>query len=441
MLGSLGTGLRDAFKRIAGLGVVDREAVESVVRELQRALLQSDVDVKLVSELSARIRERVLKDKPPAGMTLKEHFIKMLYDELVGLLGAEKGEVPLKKQRVLVVGLFGSGKSTTCGKLAKWFKTRGMSVGLVACDTHRAAAQEQLRQIASRVDVHVYDQGKSPQEIANNALKASKDDILIFDTAGRDALDKELAKELKELGSLVKADEVLLVIPADIGQAARRQSEEFNKLVGITGIIITKLDGTARGGGALAAAHVSGAAVKFIGVGEKVDDFESYDPKRFMGRLIGYGDIEGLLEKAKSAGVEVDEGKAKRLMEGKFTMDDFYEQLGQMGKMGSLSKMMEMVPGMGQMKIPKDMMDVQEGRMKKWKFIIESMTRQERENPDEIKASRITRMARGSGTAEADVRALLKSYKQAQKFMKMAKGGKGLKRGPLAALAKQFGAG
>jgi len=440
MLGSLGTGLRDAFKRIAGLGVVDREAVESVVRELQRALLQSDVDVQLVSELSGRIRERVLKDKPPAGMTLKEYFIKMLYDELVSLLGAEKGEVGLRKQRILLAGLYGSGKTTCSGKIAKWFKVRGMSIGLVACDTHRAAAQEQLRQIASRVDVHVYDQGKSPQEIAKNALKASKDDVLIFDTAGRDALDKELAKELKELGSLVKADEVLLVIPADIGQAARRQSEEFNKLVGITGMIITKLDGTARGGGALAAAHVSGAAVKFIGVGEKVDDFESYDPKRFVGRLIGYGDIEGLLEKAKSAGVEVDDGKAKRLLEGKFTMDDFYEQLGQMGKMGSLSKMMEMIPGMGQMKIPKDMMDVQEGRMKKWKFIIESMTRQERENPDEIKASRITRIAKGSGTAEADVRALLKSYKQAQKFMKMAKGGKGLKRGPLAALAKQFGA-
>ncbi len=331
--------------------------------------------------------------------------------------------------------------TTTIGKLAKWFKVRGMGVGLVACDTHRAAAQEQLRQIASRVDVHIYNEGKSPQDIARNALKASKDDVLIFDTAGRDALDKELAKELKELGSIVKPDEVLLVIPADLGQAARRQSEEFNKLVGITGIIITKLDGTARGGGALAAAHVSGARVKFIGVGEKVDDFESYDPRRFVSRLIGYGDIEGLLEKAKQAGVEVDEDKAKRLMDGKFTMDDFYEQLGQMGKMGSLSKVMEMIPGMGSVKIPKDMMDVQEERMKKWKFIIESMTRQERENPDEIKASRITRIAKGSGTAEADVRALLKSYKQAQKFMKMAKGGRGLKRGPLAGLAKQFGMG
>ncbi len=441
VLGNLGSGLKDAFKRIAGLGVVDKEAVEMVVRELQRVLLASDVDVQLVSELSESIRNKMLKEKPPAGMTLKEYFIKMLYGELVGLLGAEKGEVELKKQKILVVGLFGSGKTTTIGKIAKWFKVRGMGVGLVACDTHRAAAQEQLRQIASRVDAHIFNQGSSPQDIARNVLKVSKDDVLIFDTAGRDALDKELAKELKELGSIVKPDEVLLVIPADIGQAARKQSEEFNKLVGITGIIITKLDGTARGGGALAAAHVSGARVKFIGVGEKVDDFESYDPKRFVGRLIGYGDIDGLLEKARSAGIEVDDEKAKRLIEGKFTMDDFYQQLGQMGKMGSLSKMMEMIPGMGSVKIPKDMMDVQEERMKKWKFIIESMTRFERENPDEIRASRIARIAKGSGTAESDVRALLKSYKQAQKFMKMAKGGRGLKRGPLAGLAKQFGMG
>ena len=420
---------------------MDKDAVESVVRELQRTLLLSDVDVQLVSELSTRIRSRILKESPPAGMTVKEFFVKMLYDELVSLLGAEKGEMTLKKQRILVAGLFGSGKTTTIGKLAKWFRVRGMSVGLVACDTHRAAAQEQLRQIGARVDARVYDDGKKPVDIAKNALSKSKDDVLIFDTAGRDALDGELAKELKGLGSAVRPDEVLLVLPADIGQAARRQAEEFNKLVGITGIIVSKLDGTARGGGALAAAHVSGAKVKFIGVGEKVDDLEVYDPKRFVSRLVGYGDIEGLLEKAKQSGVEVDEGKAKRLMEGKFTMDDFYEQLGQMGKMGSLSKMMEMIPGMSGMKLPKDALDVQEERMKKWKFIIESMTKYERENPDEIKASRITRIAKGSGTSESDVRALLKGYKQSQKMMKLAKGGRGLKRGPLAGLAKQFGMG
>jgi signal recognition particle subunit SRP54 len=439
MLGNLGSGLKNAFKRIAGLGVVDKEAVEAVVREVQRVLLQSDVDVQLVSELSERIRSKMLKDKPPAGMTVKEYFVKMLYDELVGLLGAEKGEIALRKQKILVIGLFGSGKTTTIGKLGKWFKVRGLSVGVAACDIHRAAAQEQLRQVAARADAKVYAEGKKAQDVAKNAMKSGKEDVLIFDTAGRDALDKELAKELKEMGEIVKPDEVLLVLPADIGQAARKQAEEFNRLVGITGIIITKLDGTARGGGALAATHVSGAKVKFIGVGEKIEDFEVYDPKRFVGRLIGYGDIEGLLEKARSAGVEVDEDKAKRMMEGKFTMNDFYEQLGQMKKIGSLSKVMEMVPGMGNVKIPKDMMETQEGRMEKWKFIIESMTRWEKENPDEIKASRIARIAKGSGTTEADVRALLKSYKQAQKVMKMAKGGRGLKRGPLAGLAKQFG--
>jgi len=439
VLDSFGSGLKKVFRKIAGLGVVDKDAVESVVRDMQRELLQADVDVRLVSELSKGIREKVLKGKPPSGMTLKEYFIKTLYDELVKFLGAEKGGVGLKKQRILVIGLFGSGKTTSIGKLAKWFKTRGMKVGVVACDTHRPAAQDQLEQIAKKVGVACYKDGKKPEDIAKNVMKKAKEDVLIFDSAGRDALDKELARELKEMGKITKPDEVLLVIPADIGQDARRQAEEFNKLVGITGIVVTKLDGTARSGGSLAASAVSGAKVKFIGVGEKPQDLEEYDPQRFVSKLIGYGDLQGLMEKAKSAGIEVDQDKAEKLLKGEFTLDDFYEQLGQMQKMGSLSKIAEMVPGMGKVKIPKGMLDVQEEKMKKWKFIIDSMTKEEKRNPETIKASRIKRIAKGSGATEGDVRSLLKHYKQTQKVMRLAKGGKGLRRGPLAALAKQFG--
>jgi signal recognition particle subunit SRP54 len=441
VLDKFGSGLKSAFKRVMGLGVVDKEAVEAVVKELQRTLLQADVDVKMVSELSNNIRERVLKDKPPAGMTLKEHFIKTLYDEIVQFLGAEKGGIGLKKQNILVIGLFGSGKTTSIGKLAKWFKTRGLKVGVAACDTHRPAAQDQLDQLAEKVGVACYKDGKKPEDIAKNVLKKAKEDVLIFDSAGRDALDKELARELKDLGKIVKPDEVLLVIPADIGQDARRQAEEFNKLVGITGIVVTKLDGTAKAGGALTASAISGAKVKFIGVGEKPQDLEEYDPQRFVSKLIGYGDLQGLMEKAKSAGVEVDKDKAERLLKGKFTLDDFYDQIGQMQKMGSLSKVAEMIPGMGKMKIPKDLLDVQEEKMKKWKHIISSMTKEEKENPEIIKTTRIKRIAKGSGTSENDVRGLLKYYKQTQKVMKLAKGGKGFKRGPLAALAKQFGMG
>jgi signal recognition particle subunit SRP54 len=434
VLESLGETLKQTFRKIAGMGVVDREAVDAVVRDLQRGLLQADVDVELVLGLTARIRKKILGEKPPAGLTLKEYFIKTLYDEMVTFLGHEKGAIALQPQRILLVGLFGSGKTTTAGKLAKWFKARGLSAGLVACDTHRAAAQEQLRQIGRAIEAPVYADGKRPADIAQKALGA-KEDVLIFDSAGRDALDQELARELKELGQVIRPTETLLVIPADIGQVARRQSEEFNRLVGITGIIITKLDGTAKGGGALAAAAVSGATVKFIGVGEKAGDFESYDPQRFVGRLIGYGDIQGLLDKAREAGIE----PSKKVLEGEFTLTEFIDQLKSLQKMGSLSKVMEMIPGAAGMKIPRDMLEVQEDKMKKWRHIIDSMTPEERQHPDTIRTSRIQRIARGSGTSESDVRGLLRYYAQTRKVMKLARGGKGLKRGPLAQIAKQFG--
>ena len=440
-LKDFGSSLKQTFRKITGLSVVDKQAVETIVRDLQRILLQADVDVALVAELSENIKKKILKGKPPAGFTLKEYFVKTLYDEMVVFLGAQKGEVALKPQRIMLIGLFGSGKTTTAGKIGKWFKARGMKPALVACDIHRPAAQAQLKQVGKKVGVETYDKGRKPEGIAGNAIKAAKEEVLIFDTAGRDALDKTLAKELKRMGKAIKPDEVLLVIPADIGQAARQQAEEFNRLVGITGIVVTKLDGTAKGGGALAAASVSGATVKFIGTGEKPEDMESYDPKRFISRLIGYGDLQGLLERAKSAGLEADQDKAKRIMEGKFSLNDFYEQIGQMQKMGSLSKVMEMVPGVSGMKLPKGILDVQEDKMKKWRHVIDSMTPEERENPEIIKVSRIKRISRGSGTSESAVRELLKYYKQMQKVMKLSKGGKGFKRGPLAKLAKQFGLG
>lgn len=442
VLEGFGDSLKKTFRKIARMGMVDKEAVDIVVKDLQRALIQADVDVSMVVGLSAGIKKKVLDRKPPSGITVREHFIKVLYDELVSFLGAQKGELNLKPQRILLIGLFGSGKTSTAGKLAKWFKTRGLSVGLAACDTHRPAARDQLMQLGKKVDVKVYEgarlRGKpKPRDIAKDAIKSSKEDVLIFDSAGRDALDKGLAKELKELAKEARADEVLLVIPADIGQAARKQAEEFNKLVGITGIIVTKLDGTAKGGGALAAASVSGARVRMIGVGEKLGDLEVYDPKRFVGRLIGYGDIEGLLEKAKEIGVSKD--SADKLLKGDFTLTEFYEQIGSMQKMGSLSKVMDMIPGVSGMKIPKGMLDVQEDKMKKWKFVIDSMTLHERGHPEEIKHSRVQRIARGSGCSEKDVRELFKYFKQTKKIMKMTKGGKGLKRGPLAKFAKQFG--
>ncbi len=437
VLQNFGAGLKGIFRKIAGMPVVDEKAVESVIKDIQRLLLQADVDVGLVSRLSKAIRQRVLAEEHPAGLSMREYFTKILYDEIVGLLGKDAAKIELKKQKILLVGLFGSGKTTTAGKLASWFKAKGLTVALVACDTFRPAAKEQLQQLGKKINVPVYSEGKSPADIAKKALDASKENVLIFDSAGRDALDSELAKELKELAGQIKADEVLLVLPADLGQAARRQAEEFQKLVSITGIIVTKMDGTAKGGSALAAAAATNSRVKFIGVGEHIDDFELYDPERFVGRLIGYGDIKTLLEKAKEAGME--EEKAERLLEGTMTMNDFYEQLEAMQKMGSLQKVTEMIPGFSNIRLPEGYLDVQEGKMKKWKYAIQSMTEKERENPEIIKADRISRIAKGAGLSQQDVRDLLKNYKQAKKLLGMAKGKKALKRGPLASLAKQFG--
>jgi signal recognition particle subunit SRP54 len=438
VLKGLGSGLKETFRKIAGMGKVDKDAVEAVVRDVQRLLLQSDVNVEMVSELSGRVKKRIMETKPPAGMTTREYFLKSLYDEMVDLLGKEKSAVQLKKQRILLIGLFGSGKTTTAAKVAKWFKVRGLSAGLVACDTHRPAAKEQLRQLGKKIDSHVYFEGKNPEDIAKKALKA-KEDVLIFDSAGRDALDKGLAKELRALGKAIKPDEVLLVVPADIGQDARKQAEEFNKLVGITGIIVTKMDGTAKGGGVLASARATSSKVRFIGVGEKIGDLEEYDPHRFFSRLVGYGDIQGLLEKAREAGL--DESKVKEMLEGGFTLEDFIEQIKSMQKMGSLSRVAEMIPGMGSMKLPMKDLDVQEGKMKKWQHIMNSMNPEERRDPTAITASRVKRVSKGSGTSESEVREMLKYYKQVRKVIKITKGGRAFKRGPLAKLAKQMGLG
>lgn len=435
ILDKLGSGLKSTFRKITGIGFVDKESVERIIRDLQRTLIQSDVDIRLVSELSNRIRDKVLKEKPPAGITLKEFFVKTLYDEIVNLLGEEKSEIELKKQKILLIGLFGSGKTSTAGKLAKWFKTRGLSVGLVACDTFRPAAKDQLEQLSKEINVKIYRDGKKPHDIAKDAIKKSKEDVLIFDSAGRNALDKELAKELNDLVKEIKPDETLLVIPADIGQAARKQTEGFLKLANITGVIITKMDGSAKGGGSLAATALSGAKVKFIGVGEKLGDLEEYDPQRFVSKLIGYGDIQGLLEKAKSAGL--DDKLMERIKQGKFTLNEFMDQIKQMGKMGSLSSIAEMIPGLSGAKLPKRALDVQEEKMKRWEHMIKSMTFEEREDPEIFTRSRIERVAKGSGTKPEEVKELLKNYRQIKKMMKLASG-KSMKRGMFSNLAKQL---
>jgi signal recognition particle subunit SRP54 len=431
-----GKKITELVSSILGKSTVDKEAIESLIKGLQRILLQADVDVKLVYELSNNIRSRCFKEKIPSGLTLREHVTKVVYEELVNLLGKEKTGISGK--RIMLLGLYGVGKTTTAGKLAKYFQKRGKKPALIACDYHRPAATEQLRQIAEKLNTPIHiDEKKNPYEAVKDGLKRfEKHDVIIIDTAGRDTLDKELSRELKKLGEIAKPDEVLLVIPADLGRTAGQQASEFNKLVGITGVIVTKMDGTAKGGAALSSCYATGAKVKFIGVGEKLEQLEEYDPVSFVSRMLGMGDLKALMEKIKES--ELKEEDAKRIMSGKFTLKDFYDQIAGMQKMGPLSGIMEMIPGLSTA-LPEEIVHMQEEKLKKYKYIIDSMTKEERENPEIIHASRIKRIAKGAGVAEKDVRDLLKQYELTKKVIKKVGGTASLKRGQLAKLAKKFG--
>lgn len=440
MLEKLGEGLKEALRKIAKAGYIDKKTVDELVNDIQRTLLASDVNVKLAFELTNKIRDRALNEKPAKGLTPKEHVIKIVYDELVKFVG-KKAEISLKPHKILFIGLYGSGKTTSISKVAKFYQKKGLKPALIGCDIHRPAAMQQLEQLANQINIPCYapKDVKNITEIAKKGLEQFKKyDIIIIDAAGRSSLDKELANELKRLAEIIKPEEVLLTMPADLGQAAGEQAEGFKKLVSITGIFLTKMDGTARGGGALTSCAVTGAPVKFIGIGEKMDALEVFDPERFVSRLIGFGDLQSLIEKAKEA-MEPEKAKeaAEKIMEGKFTLTDFYEQLKAMQNLGPLKSVMESIPGMGMMRLPKEFdVSKQEEKMKKWKFIIESMTKKEKEDPDIIDPSRIKRISKGSGTSEADVRDLLKYYQQSKKVMKMMRGG--MKRGLMAKFAKKF---
>ncbi len=414
------SGLRKLIDKISSMVIVDKKVVDEIIKELQRILLSSDVDVELVFRLSEDIRKKALGKLPP-GMTRKEFVIKLLYDEITNILGGERPEVNLNPHKILLVGLFGSGKTSTAAKLANFYKKRGLRPYLIPCDVHRPAAFDQLKQLAEQIKVDFYDvRGTDASEILRGAMKnVDKYDIIIVDTAGRSALDEELIKEIKTLSDILKQDETYLVIPADIGQSAKKQASEFKKALDITGVIVTKTDSTAKAGGALAACNETGSKIKFITTGEKVDDIEIYDPKRFVSRLLGFGDLETLLEKAKET---VDEKSAEKIIKGDFTIEDFISQIDSVSKMGPIESILDMM-GLRGVKIPKEQLKEQEEKMKKWRHIVNSMTKEERRDPSIINYSRVKRIALGSGTSEKDVRDLLKNFLQTKKMMKKIKPG------------------
>jgi len=429
-LDRLGSSLYDAIKKIFRASVVDEAAVKELVRDIQRALLQADVNVKLVLDISKKIEERSLNEKVPPGISRREHVIKVVYEELTHFLGEKP--VPLKvepgKRRIIMlVGIQGSGKTTVAAKLSRYFQKKGLRPALICADTFRPGAYSQLQQLAARVNVPLYGdpKAKDPVKVVTEGLKQFKDkELVIVDTSGRHKEEQELIREMKTLEKSIKPDEVVLVIDGTIGQQALVQAKAFNEATPIGSILVTKLDGSARGGGALSAVSATGAPIKFIGTGEKVEDIEAFIPSRFVGRLLGMGDLETLLEKVREAEVSVPEKKAKAILSGKFTLTDMYEQFEAMKGMGTLKKLMGMIPGMGY-KIPDEMLNTAEGRLEKWRVMIQSMTPQEKENPKIFNASRMKRVARGSGTNEKEVKELLKQYVMMRKMLKSMRRKKG----------------
>jgi signal recognition particle subunit SRP54 len=429
-LDRLSSSLTDAIKKIFRSSVVDEAAVKELVRDLQRALLQSDVNVQLVLEISRRIEERALKENVPPGISRREHVIKVVYEELTRFVGEKPVPVkiePGKRHVMMLVGIQGSGKTTTASKLARYFQKRGFKPALICADTYRPGAYAQLQQNASRINVPVYGdpKAKDPVKVVCEGLKQFADkDIIIVDTAGRHKEEQELIKEMKTLEKSIKPDEVMMVIDGTIGQQALIQARTFHEATPIGAILVTKLDGSARGGGALSAVAATGAPIKFIGTGEKTEDIELFVPSRFVGRLLGMGDLETLLDKVREAEVKVPQKKAKAILSGKFTLTDMYEQFEAMKKMGPFGKIIKMLPGMAA-NVPDDMLNMAEGRLEKWRVIIQSMRSEEKENPKLFSSSRIKRVAHGSGTNEKEVKELLKQYVMMRRMMKMIKRKKG----------------
>ncbi len=437
MLDRLGSSLKDALKKLAGKTVVDRAAVEELVKDLQRALLQADVNVKLVMQLSQAIKTRALEEEPPKGMAVREHVLRIVYQELVRLMGST-GEVKLGPQIILMAGLQGSGKTTTTAKLARYFQRKGLKTAVICADTFRPGAFEQLSTLCSRINIACYGEpGESDARvIVRNGLKEKGHaEVVIIDTQGRHALEDDLIREIIDLNTMTSATHRWLVLDAAIGQKASEQAKRFHDAINIDGVIITKMDGTAKGGGALSAVSETKAGIVFIGSGETIEDLERFDPDGFISRLLGMGDLKALVERA-SESVDESEIDVNAMMRGKFTLRDMYKQLEAINKMGPLKQIMSMMP-LGNVDLPGDVYDVTSTKMTRYRTIMDSMTAKELDDPSVIGSSRVQRIAFGSGASPDEVRELLKYYKNMKRMLKGVKGGSG--KFNMQRLMKRFG--
>lgn len=428
MLDGLKNNLRDAIKKIVKSSGIDEELIKELSKDVQRALLQSDVNVRLVLEITKQLETRSLNETPPPGLSRKDHIVKILYEELAKLLGKETDFdfKPGKQNKIIMLGIQGSGKTTVTAKLAKFLTKQGYKVGVIGADTYRPGALVQLRTMCEKSNVEVYGEpnNKDSPDIVKNGLKHFEElplDVLIIDTAGRHKEEKDLLAEMGQINKVADPDLAILVIDGTIGQQCFNQAEAFHKTIPVGGIIITKLDSSAKGGGAIAASAATGAQIMYIGTGERIDDLEKFSPTRFVGRLLGMGDIQAVLDLAKRLENEGDEVRLKRISSGKMNMDDFFYQLEEVTKVGSLKGFLDNMPGLSGM-VKDDQLDQMEGRVSKWRFIIQSMTKAEKADPDILNPSRIKRISRGSGWPEHEVKELLKNYKNSKSMMKASKG-------------------
>jgi len=428
MLDGLKNSLGAAIKKIVKSSGIDEELIKELSKDVQRALLQSDVNVRLVLEITKQLEERALNEIPPPGLSRKDHIVKILYDELSKLLGNESDFdfKPGKQNKIILLGIQGSGKTTVTSKLARFLSKQGYKVGVVGADTYRPGALVQLKTMCDKSNVEVYgeEKNKDSPSIVKNGLKYFESqplDVILIDTAGRHKGEQDLLEEMVRIKEAADPDLSLLVIDGTIGQQCYAQAEAFHKIIPVGGVIITKLDSSAKGGGALAASAATGAQIMYIGTGERIDDLEKFSPTRFVGRLLGMGDIQAVLDLAKRLESEGDDVRLKRIASGKMNMEDFLYQLEEVTKMGSLQGILESMPGLSGM-VKDDQVNQMEGKVSKWRYIIQSMTNGEKADPDLLNSSRIKRIARGSGWPEGEVKELMKNYKNSKNMMKASKG-------------------
>ncbi|MBW1976047.1 MAG: signal recognition particle protein [Deltaproteobacteria bacterium] len=430
MFDNLTLRLEKVFRFLKGQGKLNEQNIKEALREVRLALLEADVNYGVVKNFISRVRERALGQEVMASLTPGQQVIKIVHEELIELLGGSA--VPLNLSApspavIMIVGLQGSGKTTTAAKLALKLKKEKRSPYLVPADIYRPAAIKQLRILAEQAGVSFYEASthQKPEDIVKKALdhaKTIKSDTVIVDTAGRLHIDEELMEELVRLKSILSPAEILLVADAMTGQEAVKISQEFHEKLGLTGVVLSKLDGDARGGAALSIRAVTGCPIKLVGTGEKLDDLETFHPDRMSSRILGMGDVLTVIEKAQEAINEEDaERLVKKLQDDTFTLEDFRDQLRQIKKLGSLEQILSMLPGMGMLKELKNM-QVDTKELVKVEAIINSMTKEERRNPSILNASRKRRIARGSGTTVQDINRLLKGYEQARKMMKQITG-------------------